>query len=145
MAGSLVALALLAACVGGCGRRVPHGNLPWAQVKVAVRSGAEPFTVGEVAFLADAGSEGVDAGGVLDAKGTVSFPVLPGSYTVVIRPLPPSEEEMARPRSGPNAAKPTPSAIPGRFHSPKTSPYKATLTARETKEFTFDLSSTDPQ
>ena len=71
--------------------------------------------------------------------------MLPGDYTVVIRPLPPSEEELAKPRTGPNAAPPRATSIPGRFHSPKTSPFKATLSAREKREFTFDLSAPDSQ
>lgn len=141
--GLIVAMALLGA--GGCGKRVPHGHLPWAQVKAVVRVGSDPLPQGEVAFLADEGSGGVDAGGVVDARGTVTFPVLPGDYTVVIRPLPPSDEEMSRPRTGPNAARPRPAPIPGRFHSRKTSPLKATLAARETREFTFDLSAPDGQ
>ena len=136
-----MAMALLAA--SGCGPRVPHGNLPWAQAKVTVRVGADPLAVGEVAFLADQGSSGVDAGGVVNATGSVTIPVLPGDYTVVIRPLPPSEEQMAKPRTGPKAAPPRATSIPGRFHSPKTSPLKATLSAREKREFTFDLSSPD--
>jgi hypothetical protein len=127
----------------GCGPRVPHSNLPWAQAKVIVRVGADPLAAGEVAFLADQGSSGVDAGGVVNAKGSVTIPVLPGDYTVVIRPLPPSEEELSKPRTGPNAAKPRVTSIPGRFHSPKTSPFKATLSAREKREFAFDLSATD--
>ena len=138
-----MAMAVLVAGVGGCGKRVPHGNLPWAQAKVTVRVGADPLAVGEVAFLADQGTSGVDAGGVVNATGRVTIPVLPGDYTVVIRPLPPSEEELAKPRTGPNAAKPRVTSIPGRFHSPKTSPFKATLSAREKREFTFDLSTPD--
>ena len=141
-AGVLMAIAVLVAGVGGCGKRVPHGNLPWAQAKVVVRVGADPLAVGEVAFLADQGSSGCGAG-VVDAKGSVTIPVLPGDYTVVIRPLPPSEEEMAKPRNGPKAAPPRVTSIPGRFHSPKTSPFKATLSAREKREFTFDLSAPD--
>ena len=139
----MMAMALLVAGVGGCGKRVPHGNLPWAQAKVTVRVGADPLAPGEVAFLADQGSSGVDAGGVVDAKGSVTIPLLPGDYTVVIRPLPPSEEEMAKPRTGPKAAPPRATSIPGRFHSPKTSPFKATMSAREKREFTFDLSAPD--
>jgi len=139
----LMAIALLVAGVGGCGKRVPHGNLPWAQAKVTVRVGADPLAAGEVAFLPVQGTSGVDAGGVVDAKGSVTIPVLPGDYTVVIRPLPPSEEEMAKPRTGPKAAPPRATPIPGRFHSPKTSPLKATLSDREKREFTFDLSSSD--
>ena len=141
--GVLMVAALLVAGFSGCGRRMPHSNLPWAQAKVTVRVGADPLVEGEVAFLADKGSSGVDAGGVVDAKGSVTIPLLPGDYTVVIRPLPPSEEEMAKPRTGPNAAKPRVTSIPGRFHSPKTSPFKATLSAREKREFTFDLSAPD--
>ena len=139
----MMAIALLVAGIGGCGKRVPHGNLPWAQAKVTVRVGADPLAPGEVAFLADQGSSGVDAGGVVDAKGSVTIPLLPGDYTVVIRPLPPSEEEMAKPRTGPKAAPPRATAIPSRFHSPKTSPFKATLSDREKREFTFDLSAPD--
>ena len=139
----LVAIALLVAGVGGCGKRVPHGNLPWAEAKVTVRVGADPLAAGEVAFLAAQGSSGVDAGGVVDAKGSVTIPVLPGDYTVVIRPLPPSEEEMAKPRTGPKAVPPRATPIPGHFHSPKTSPFKATLSDREKREFTFDLSASD--
>jgi hypothetical protein len=138
-----MAIALLVAGVGGCGKRVPHGNLPWAEAKVTVRVGSDPLAAGEVALLADRGSSGVDAGGVVDAQGSVTIPLLPGDYTVVIRPLPPSEEEMAKPRTGPNAAKPRDTSIPVRFHSPKTSPLKATLSARETRAFTFDLSAPD--
>jgi len=138
-----MAVALLVA--GGCGRRVPHGDRPWAQAKVMVRVGADPLSAGEVAFLAEQGSSGVDAGGVVDAQGTVTIPVLPGDYTVVIRPLPPSEEELSKPRTGPNAAPPRPTPIPGRFHAAKTSPLKATVSAREKREFTFDLSAPDGQ
>ena len=139
----LIAVAGLVFGAGGCGRRGPHGDRPWSQAKVVVRVGSEPLVEGEVAFLADQGSSGVDAGGVVDAKGSVTIPVLPGEYTVVIRPLPPSEEEMAKPRTGPKAAPPRATPIPGRFHSPKTSPLKATLSDREKREFTFDLSSSD--
>jgi hypothetical protein len=124
---------------------VPHGNLPWAQAKVTVRAAADPLTAGEVAFLADQGSSGIDAGGIVDATGSVTIPVLPGDYTVVIRPLPPSEEEMAKPRTGPKAAPARATPIPGRFHSPKTSPFKATISAREKREFTFDLSTESGQ
>lgn len=139
--GVLMAVALLAVGVAGCGPRVPHSDRPWAQARVTVLVGADLLAAGEVAFLADQGSSGVDAGGVVDAKGTVEFPVLPGDYTVVIRPLPPSEEEMAKPRTARKAA----TSIPGRFHSPKTSPFKATLSPREKREFTFDLSAPDSQ
>lgn len=138
-----MAIALLVAGVGGCGKRVPHGNLPWAQAKVTVRVGADPLAAGEVAFLADQGSSGVDAGGVVNANGSVTIPLLPGDYTVVIRPLPPSEEELSKPRTGSKAAPTRVTSIPGRFHSPKTSPLKATLSAREKRQFTFDLSSSD--
>ena len=137
----LTAAALLVE--SGCGPRVPHSDRPWAQANVTVRVGADPLTTGEVAFLAGPDSTGIDAGGVVDAKGTITFPVLPGDYTVVIRPLPPSEEEMAKPRTGPNAAQPRATSIPVRFHSPKTSPLKVTLSAREKRAFTFDLSSSD--
>jgi hypothetical protein len=136
-----MALALLVA--SGCGRRVPHGDRPWAQAKVTIRVGADPLTTGEVAFLAEQDSAGIDAGGVVDTKGTVTIPVLPGDYTVVIRPLPPSEEELAEPRTGPKAAPPRATPIPGRFHSLKTSPLKAIMSAREKREFTFDLSAPD--
>lgn len=136
-----MAIALLVA--SGCGRRAPHVDLPWAQTKVTVRVGADPLAEGEVVFLADQGTSGVDAGGVVDAQGSVTIPLLPGDYTVVIRPLPPSEEELAKPRTGPKAVPPRATSIPGRFHSPKTSPLKATLSAREKREFTFDLSAPD--
>ena len=52
----IIALAVLVAVGGGCGKRVPHGDRPWAQVKVVVRSGADPLAQGEVAFLAVDGS-----------------------------------------------------------------------------------------
>jgi hypothetical protein len=139
----LIAVAGLVFGAGGCGRRIPHGDRPWSQAKVVVRVGSEPLVEGEVAFLADQGSSGVDAGGVLDAKGVVTIPLLPGDYTVVIRPLPLPEEELAKPRSGPNAAQPRLSPIPPRFQSPRTSPCKATISPREHRQFTFDLSSTN--
>ena len=82
---------------------------------------------------------------MVDAQGSATFPVLPGDYTVVIRPLPPSEEELSKPRTGPKAAPPRPTSIPGRFHSPKTSPLKATLSAREKREFAFDLAAPEGQ
>jgi hypothetical protein len=137
-----MSIALFMTCVGGCGSRLPHSDRPWSKATVIVRTDSDPVTEVEVAFLADEGSDGVDAGGVVDAKGTVTFPVLPGDYTVVIRPQTPSPEEWDRSQPGPNAARPRPKPVPGRFQSRKTSPLRATLSAREKREFTFDLAAT---
>jgi len=129
---------IMAILTAGCGPRGPHGALPWSTANVTIRSGDLPFRDAEVMLVASSDSTGVDAGGVLDAAGTATIPVLPGRYRVVVQPLPPSQEELDRPSS---ARRPAPSSIPASFRSPKTSPCQIEVRPRTQHAFTVDLDS----
>jgi hypothetical protein len=86
---------------------------------------------------------GVDAGGELDTKGIVEIAVLPGNYTLVVRPLPPSEEGMDRGTRG-SSAKSIASPIPVQFHRVATSPYKVEVVKGTKPVLTFDLAAPAP-
>jgi hypothetical protein len=132
----LVWLPLGIACCG-CGSKTPHSDKPWSNVKVSVTAGAQPLTLGEVALLATKDGTGVDAGGLLDAKGMVSIPALPGSYVAVIRPLPPPEDGAATASGAADATGGR--SIPKRYRSPATSPFAVEIRKGEKNVFAFDL------
>lgn len=125
--------AILGVCLTGpaCSQKTPHSDQPWVAMTVAVTVRGQPLQVGEVAFLAKKGSTGVDAGGALDAQGSATFPLLPGSYVAVVRPLPPSEDS-------PSNAKGEMS-IPKRYHTPATSPITVNVGKGEKTSLLFDL------
>lgn len=131
-------IVIMAILTAGCGSRGPHSALPWSSANVTVRSRDLPFRDAEVILVASSESTGTDAGGVLDAAGTATIPVLPGRYRVVVQPLPPSQEELDRPRS---ARRPEKSSIPASFRSPKTSPCQIEVRPRTQHTFTVDLDS----
>lgn len=97
----------------------------------------EPLAAGEVALLATQGSTGVDAGGFVDAKGTVRISVLPGSYVAVIRPIPPPEDDAATASVAADVTGPR--TIPKRYRSPATSPFAVEIREGEKHIFTFEL------
>lgn len=127
----------------GCGTRVPHSDRPWCQSRVVVRNGADPVTRAEAILIADESSGGVDTGGSLDAMGTVEIPVLPGNYTVVVRPLPPAQEGTDRDAAA-RTAKSVVAVIPRRFHKATTSPYKVEVIKGSKPVFTIDLAAPTP-
>ncbi len=133
--GAAVGLVLAAS---GCGSKAPHSAQPWNTVNVAVTSNGQPLTIGEVTLRASEGGTGVDAGGVLDASGRATFPVLPGSYVAVIRPLPPPPEGSTTDASAAAAATGE-KAIPKRYRSPSTSPLAVEVRKGEKNTFSFDL------
>jgi hypothetical protein len=135
---TVATIVIMAILTAGCGPRGPHSALPWSTANVTIRSGDLPFRDAEVMLVASSDSTGVDAGGVLDAAGTATIPVLPGRYRVVVQPLPPSQEELDRPSS---ARRPAPSSIPASFRSPKTSPCQIKVRPRTQHAFTVDLDS----
>lgn len=135
---TVATIVITAILTAGCGPRGPHSALPWSTASVTIRSSDLPFRDAEVMLVASSDSTGVDAGGVLDAAGTATIPVLPGRYRVVVQPLPPSQEELDRPRS---VRKPPPSSIPASFRSPKTSPCQIEVHPRAQHAFTVDLDS----
>jgi hypothetical protein len=123
-----------AIAIAGCGRRVPHSDKPWSQAHVTVTAGGRPVTAGDVNLMAKPESNGLDAGGRLDARGTAVIPVLPGRYVAVILPLPPAPSE-----PGEKASRGTEPAIPSRYRSSATSPFEAEVRANERNVFTFDM------
>lgn len=133
--GAAVGLMLAAS---GCGSKAPHSAQPWTTVNVAVTSGGQPLTFGEVTLRASEGGTGVDAGGVFDPSGRATFPALPGSYVAVIQPLPPPPEGSAT-DPGAVAATTGEKSIPKRYRSPATSPLAVEIRKGEKNTFTFDL------
>lgn len=128
---------LLGIACCGCGSKIPHSDKPWSNVQVSVTAGAQPLTLGEVALLATKDGTGVDAGGLLDAKGMVTIPALPGSYVAVIRPLPPPEDDAATASGAADATNAR--SIPNRYRSPATSPFAVEIRKGEKNVFAFDL------
>lgn len=132
-----VVVAWMLLTASGCGAKAPHSGRPWLHAQVTVIANGEPLAAGEVAFLAAQGSTGVDAGGFIDAKGTVRIPILPGSYVVVIRPLAPPEFSPSDGSAAEPRARDT--GIPRRYRSPSTSPLAVEILKGEKHTFTFDL------
>lgn len=129
-------VAAVATC--GCGAPAPHGDKPWCVTRVAVRNGSDPVTQAEAVLVADESSGGVDAGGPLDTDGIVEIPVLPGKYTVVVRPLAPAQEEEDQGAEG-RRQTPAASAIPRRFQAAGTSPYRVEVIQGTKPVLTIDL------
>lgn len=132
-----------AALTYGCGTPVPHSDKPWCQARVVVRHGSDPVRQAEVVLIADESTGGVDAGGPLDAEGVVEIPVLPGKYTVVVRPLVLAQEEVDEGAAGrrQTAAAPT---IPPRSQTAATSPHQVEVIKGTKPVMTIDLATPRP-
>ncbi len=126
----LAALTMFGPCLLGCGKGVPMG-----EVSGTVTFKGKPVAEGTVSFMNEAAGTGGE-GLVKDGKYTLSSPLPPGEYTVMVMPLVVQQQDGGK---GPEVGieKPAPD-IPQKYRVLGTTDLKATV--KEGKhEANFDL------